>query len=131
MPVETAGAEGTSREYTDLREAGTRVEPRRVVPQQFALARLGHIPAEDDAGRLREMALGVRVIRGIHQHVLAEQVAYRVGDRGALRDLDALEIAPARHIVARALLQRRQGRLDRFGMLVEPLDPEGQPAMPG
>jgi hypothetical protein len=27
--------------------------------------------------------------------------------------------------------QRGQRRLDRLGMLVEPLDPERQPAMPG
>src|SRR2546430_8311036 len=52
----------------------------------------------------------MRVVGGIHQHVVAEQVADCAGQRRPLRDLDALEIAPARHIFARPMLERRQRR---------------------
>src|SRR5580704_13872160 len=45
--------------------------------------------------------------------------------------VDALEIVAAGDVVARPPQQLGQRRLDRLGMLVEPLDPEWQPAMPG
>src|SRR5207302_10601456 len=85
-------------------EAGAGVEAAGIVPQQLRLARLRQLPAEHDPGRFREMALAVRVVGGVHQDFVAEEVADGVGQGGALGDFDALKIAPAGDVFARPLL---------------------------
>src|SRR6476646_2728081 len=114
-----------------LAEATARVEPHRVVPEELALALLRHVPGEHLLHRFREVALAVRVIGGVHQHVLADEVDHRVGELLALGNFDALEIAAAADIVARPRLQRGQGGGDGFRMLVDAAHPEGKPAVPG
>src|SRR5260221_5508679 len=112
-------------------ETGARIKPAGVVPQQLALAWLAHGPAADDRRRLRKMAFAMRVVRGVHQDVLAEEIGDGVGQRRPFRDLDTLKIPAAGDVLAWALLQHGQSRLDRLGMLVEPRDPERQPAVTG
>src|SRR3954469_25619580 len=78
----------SSRSLLDLLEPGACIEPHCVVPEELALARLGHLPVEHHAHRLGEMTFAVRVIRGIHQHVLADEVDHRIGELLALGNLD-------------------------------------------
>src|SRR5437660_8940288 len=89
-----------------LVEATARVEAHGVVPEELALAPLGHIPGEHPLHRLREVALAVRVVRCVHQHILTDEIDDCVGELLAFRDLDALEIAPAFHVAARLRLER-------------------------
>src|SRR5436190_1745325 len=70
----------SSRSLLDLLEPGACIEPHCVVPEELALARLGHLPVEDHADRLGEMAFAVRVIGCIHEHVLPDEVDHGVGE---------------------------------------------------
>src|SRR3954464_1718903 len=99
----------SSRRRTDfglLLEATAGVQPHGVVPEELSLARLGHVPSEHHPDGLREMAFPVRIVRGVHQHVLADEVDHRVGELVPFWDLDALEVAAAGHVVARLRLER-------------------------
>src|SRR5438105_3711801 len=98
----------SSRRRSDFRllaKATARVEAHGVVPEELALAQLGHVPGEHFLDRLREMALAVRIVGGVHEHVLADEIDDRVGELFALGDLDTLEIAAALHILARLCLE--------------------------
>src|SRR5436189_119768 len=93
-----------------LVEATARVETHGVIPEELALAALGHVPREHALDGAREVALAVRIVGRVHQHVLADEVDDGVGELLAFRDLDALEIAAALHVVARHRLERRDRR---------------------
>src|SRR5262249_48881778 len=69
------------------------VEPSRVVPEALAPGGLRQVPAQHGLDRSGEPALAVGIVRGVHQHVLADQVDDGPGEGAALGDLDALEVA--------------------------------------
>src|SRR5215467_12025003 len=77
------------------------------------------------------MAFAMRIVRRIHQHVVADQIDDCVCQPGALRDFDALEIAPASNVLTRLMCELRYRGFDRLGVFVEPRHPERQPSMPG
>src|SRR3954454_2532169 len=108
--------------------ATARVEAHGVVPEELLLAPLGHVPGEHLLDRLREVALAARIVGGVHQHVLADEIDHRVGELLAFRDLDALEVAATHYVLARLLLERWQRRGDGLGVLVDALHPERQTA---
>src|ERR1041384_7573880 len=110
-----ASSARSRRDFDGLGEATARVEPHGVVPEELALACLGHLPGAHLLHRLREVALAVRIVGGVHQHVLADEIDDRVGEPLALGDLDALEIAPAGDVLARLRLERRDGGSDGLG----------------
>src|SRR6266849_2718267 len=87
------------------RQAGARVEPDGVVPEELALAFGRHVPAEHRCRRFRKPALAVRVVRAVHQYVFAQELDHGVGQPLAFGDLDALEIAAAQNIFAGLVLQ--------------------------
>src|SRR5689334_539822 len=70
-----------------LVEATARVEAHGVVPEELALAPFGHVPGQHPLDRLGEVALAVRIVRRVHQHILAHEIDDRVGELLALRDL--------------------------------------------
>src|SRR3954464_3742481 len=90
-----------SRRRRDLLEATARVEAHGVVPEELALPLLRHVPGEHLLHRFREVALAMRIVGGIHQHVLADKVDDRIGELLAFGDLDALKVAAARDVLAR------------------------------
>ena len=65
------------------------------------------------------MAFDVRIVRRIHQDVIADQVDDGIGQLGAFGDLDALEIPPASNVVARLVIKLRKRGFDRLGMFVK------------
>ena len=73
----------------------------------------------------------MRVVRGIHQDVLAQELDDGLRQLDAFRHLDGLEEAPRGDVVGRALLQRRQRAGDGLRVLVEALGPERQPPVAG
>ena len=77
------------------------------------------------------MTFAVRIVRGVHQHAVAEEVGDGVGERRALGDLDALKVPAAHHVLAGFPVELRQGGGDGFRVLVDARDPERQPAVPG
>src|SRR5207253_6654876 len=93
------------RDLAELAEATARVEAHGVVPEELALARLGHLPGEHLLHRLREMAFAVRIVRGVHQHVFAQEIDHGIGELFPFRNLDALEIAAAGDVLARFRLE--------------------------
>src|SRR6516165_379560 len=109
---------------------GARIEPNCVVPEHLALPLAIHLPVQYKRDRLGEVALAVRIIRGIHQHVIADQIDDGVRQPGALWDFDALEVAPASDVLARLVREFRQRCFDRLGMFVKPRHPKRKPAVP-
>src|SRR5438552_16904166 len=104
------------------------VKARRVVPKQLLLRRrLEALPSEDVVDRLGELAFRVRVVRGVHQDIVAE----KSGDGGEhvlpLLMLDAAEEAAAGQVFARLHLELG-GRADIGVLLVHAAAPERQPA---
>src|SRR3954465_192339 len=91
----------SSRRRFDLLEATACVKAHRVIPEELALSLLRHVPREHLFHGLGEVALAVRIVRGVHEHVLADEIDHRVGELLAFRDLDALEVAPAGDVLAR------------------------------
>src|SRR5262245_5222037 len=59
-------------------QPAARVVADRVVPEELAPARLRHLPSHYDLDRVREMALAVRIVGGVHEHVLANEVDDRI-----------------------------------------------------
>src|SRR5438093_12721623 len=100
------------------------VEAGGVVPEELALRRLWQIPRHHRVHRLWKPALAVRVVRGVHQDVLAQELDDGLRQLDAFRHLDGLEEATRRHVVARALLERRQRPGDRLRVHVEALGPK-------
>src|SRR5438876_6005482 len=47
-------------------EPSAGIELPRVIPQELLPSAFGHVPAEHEAGGLREMAFAVRVVGGVH-----------------------------------------------------------------
>ena len=52
----------------------TRIEPDGIVPQQLALPLTVHVPLHHERDRLGKVALAMRIIRRIHQYVIADQI---------------------------------------------------------
>ena len=57
----------------------TRIEPDGIVPQELALPLSVHLPIQHQRHRFGEVALTVRIVRGVHQHVIANQIDDGVG----------------------------------------------------
>src|SRR5215475_10692147 len=128
-----AGPSGTCRARARGRRSAVEaaIEPRGIVPEELALLSLRQIPRHHGLDRLREPALAVRIVRGVHQDVLAEQLDHGPGQLDALGHLDRLKEAPGGDVVARLARQRRQRARAGPGVLVEALGPEREPAMAG
>src|SRR5213594_1797264 len=122
---------GTGRGRGYRRWSETTVEPQRIVPEQLALRRLRQIPGHHRVHRFRKPSFAVRVVRRVHQNVLAQELDDGPRQLNAFRHLDGLEEAPGRDVVAWLLLERRQGPSDRLGVLVQALGPERQPPVAG
>src|SRR2546427_307831 len=107
--VDARGAvrSGTSRSRGGRRGREAAIEPERVVPEELALLALRQVPRHHRVHRLREPALAVRVVRGVHQDVLAEKLDDGLRQLDAFGHLDGLEEAPGGDVVARRLLERR------------------------
>src|SRR5215471_2200320 len=103
-------------------------EPCRVAPEQL-LARVPTEarPGEDVIDRVRELAFGMRIVRGVHQHAVPEKIADHAEHVLAFLPLNAAEEAPARQVFARLPLQCRR-RADIGILLVHAPAPKGQPA---
>src|SRR5206468_6924529 len=85
------------RELGDGSACGARgvaaVAPHGVVPEQLASRGVAQrLPAQHDLGRLRKPALGVGIVGGEHQRVLAERLEGVAQRLLALVDLDALKV---------------------------------------
>src|ERR1700737_3310696 len=103
-------------------------ETVRVVPEKLLLrVRSEARPSEDVVDRLRELALRVRVVGGVHQDTVAEKPGHRIEDVLALLALDAAEEPAIRQVFARGVLQGCRAA-DIAGLLVHPPRPERQPA---
>src|SRR5262249_17896604 len=82
------------------------VEAVGVVPKEFLLRlRLQVLPGENVVDRVWELAFRMRVIRSVHQHVLAEEAAHHPVHFLPFLPLDAAEIASALQIIAWPHLQ--------------------------
>ena len=112
----------TIREWYPLgpSELGACVEPRRIVPQQFAFALFVHVPGGNEPCRFWEMTFAVRIIGSVYQDMIADEISDHICEGCTFRNFDALEIAPALYILARAMLQLGQCRFNCLGVLVEP-----------
>src|ERR1700720_4247684 len=95
-----------------------------VVPEELALPLRVHPPVHHQRDRVGEVAFAMWVIRGVHQHVIADEIDDGVGQPGAFRNLDTLEIASTGNVPARLVPQLRKRGLDRFGMLIKPRHPK-------
>src|SRR6516164_5273000 len=84
------------------------VEADSVTPEERALPLGVHLPVQHERDGLGEMALAMRIVRRIHQHVIADQIDDGVRQPGAFRDLDALKIAPAGDVIARLTRECRE-----------------------
>jgi hypothetical protein len=78
------------------------------------------------------MAFDVRIVRRIHQDVIADQVDDGTGQLGAFGNLDALEITSTSNVLARLLTKFRERGFDRLGMFVKvAVDPKRAQLTPG
>src|SRR6266446_9547857 len=103
-------------------------EAVRVVPEEFfASVRSEARPGEDVVDGLRELALRVRVVRGVHQHTVAEILGDGVEHVLALLALDAAEETAARQVFARRVFEGCRAA-DIDGLLVHAPGPKRQPA---
>src|SRR5882724_2230182 len=107
------------------------VEARGVVPEELALHGLWQIPRHHRIDRLWKPALSVRVVRGVHQDILAEELDDRLRQLDAFRHLDGLEETTGGDVVGRLALERGQSSRDGLGVLVKSLGPERKPAVAG
>src|SRR5436309_1064123 len=107
------------------------IEPQRIVPEQLAPHPFRQVPRHHRVHRLRKPALAVRVIRRVHQDVLAQELDDGLRQLDAFRHLDGLKEAAGGDVVARPQLEQRQRPRDGLGMLVQALGPERQPAVTG
>src|SRR3984893_17839040 len=123
-------ADSSKRAACYLRRLGLLEEPVGVAAEQLLLGlRVKALPGEDVVDRVGELTLRVRVIRGVHQHVVTEEVGDIVEHVLAFVVLDAAEKPAARHVFARLLLEGR-GTADIDRLLVHAPGPERQPAKP-
>src|SRR3989442_12059195 len=120
---------GTGRRYRRWSE--TAVKPQRIVPEQLALRRLRQIPGHHRVHRFWKPAFAVRVVRRVHQDVFAQELDDGLRQLHAFRHLDGLEESTGGDVVARLLLERRQGPSHGPGLLVQALSPERQPPVAG
>src|SRR5439155_23027837 len=100
------------------------VEAGGVVPEELALRRLWQIPRHHRVHRLWKPALAVRVVRGVHQDVLAQELDDGLRQLDAFRHLDSLKETTRGDVVARLVFERRQSARHRLGVLVQALGPE-------
>src|SRR5581483_9635715 len=112
-----------------LFQTGTSVELYRFIPEYFVLTRFGHVQCEYVFFFKQKTAFEMRIVRTVHQDVVAEQIGHRVGDSRALMNLGTLEITPACRIFAGFVAQLRNRVFYGFCMFVYPRQPEWQPAM--
>src|SRR5579862_7793753 len=82
------------------KEAGG-VAPQQLLPRLSAEA----LPGQDVVDRLRELALRVRVVGGVHQDAIAEEAGHGAEHVLAFLVLDRTEIAAALQVLARLHLQ--------------------------
>src|SRR6266404_5312527 len=121
-------ADSSKRGARYLRRSGLLEEPVGVAAEELLLRlRLEALPGEDVVDRVGELALGVRVVGGVHQHVVTEELGDMIEHVLAFVMLDAAEEPPARHVFAWRVLERR-GAADIDRLLVHPPAPERQPA---
>src|SRR6516162_6045763 len=99
-------------------------EPVGVAAEQLLCClRLQALPRQDVVDRVGKLALRVRIVGGIHQNVVAEEVGDMVEHVLAFVVLDATEEPAARHVFAWFLLERC-GAADIDGLLVHAPGPE-------
>src|SRR5437870_1195376 len=120
-----------ARSGADRRSLEPTVEARRVVPEELALHALRQIPRHHRVDRLWKPAFSMRIVRGVHQDVLAEELDDRLGQLGAFRHLDGLEETTGGDVVGRLALERRQSSRDGLGVLVKAPGPERKPSVAG
>src|ERR1700758_5289811 len=84
-------------------------------------------PSDDVISRLRELTLRVRIVRGVHQDIVAEEVSDIVEHVLPFVVLDAAEEAAARHVFAGLLLERG-GAADVDRLFVHAPSPEREPS---
>src|SRR5438128_5055173 len=129
---------GAARSDTSCGRSGTdrcllepTVEARGVVPEELALDGLGQIPRHHRVHRLWKPAFSMRIVRGVHQDVLAEELDDRFGQLDAFRHLDGLEETTGGDVVGRLALERWQSSRDGLGVLVQSPGPERKPSVAG
>src|SRR2546428_4112132 len=122
---------GTGRRRVYRRWSEATVESQRIVPEQLALRGLRQIPGHHRVHRFREPAFAVRVVRRVHQDIFAQELDDGLRQLDAFGHLDDLEEATGGDVVARPLLERRQGSSDGLRVLVQALGPERQPPVAG
>src|SRR5262249_7837957 len=105
-----------------LLEEAVRVSAKELLPPPGVEAR----PGEGIVDRVRELAFRVRIIGGVHQHVVTEKSGDGVEHVLSLLSLDAAEKAAARNVFARSMFERR-GAADIDRLLIHAPRPERQP----
>src|SRR5947199_7301912 len=110
--------------------SGDGVEAAWIVLEDPALARLAQVRAlRDDLHRVRELAVPVVVVRGVDDHVLAEGLHHP--RHAALVGIAADEAAAGEEVLARLAVDPRRLLGRQLPVLVEALEPEGEPADAG
>src|SRR5271169_4314278 len=108
--------------------SGLLEEPVGVAAEKlFLCLRLEALPGEDVVDRVGELALRVRVVGSVHQHVVTEELSDKVEHVLPFVVLDAAEEPAARHVFAGLLLEGC-GAADINRLLVHTPGPERQPA---
>src|SRR5215469_7238905 len=103
-------------------------EPVGVAAEKlFRRLRLQALPGEDVVDRVGELALRMRIVGGVHQHVVTQEMGDIVEHVLAFVVLDAAEEPAARHVFAGLVLEWC-GAADIDRLLVHAPGPERQPA---
>src|SRR5215831_13441265 len=110
--------------------SGLPEEPVGVATEELLCRlRLEALPGDDVVDRVGELALRMRIIGGVHQDVVTEEMGDIVEHVLPFVMLDAAEEPSALHVFARLLLERG-GAADINRLLVHAPGPERQPAKP-
>src|SRR6476659_3933987 len=100
--------------YTASSNRRACIEADGIVPEELALPLRVHHPVQYERDGLWKVGFAMRIVRRIHQDMIADQVDDGVGQLGTFRDLDALEIPPASNVLARRVTKFRERGFDRL-----------------
>src|SRR5205823_14813853 len=110
--------------------SGDGVEAAWIVLEDPALARLAQVRAlRDDLHRVGELAVPVVVVRGVDDDVFAQRLHHP--RHAALVGIAADEAAAGEEVLARLAVDPRRLLGRQLPVLVEALEPEGEPADAG
>src|SRR5260370_16567286 len=107
--------------------SGLAVKAHRVLPEHLPFLVAGErFPSEEMVDRIGEAALRMRIVGGVHQYAVTQEVGHHLNHVLAFVHFETGEKAAAGYVFADLVFERR-GRPNVISLIFEPPLPERQP----